>query len=204
MVVAVGVCVCLQGALSVEERLRRAREALRLEKEAHARTRQKLEDLKRLVAAEAGVHPTGGHDMDRLSPTVPSTKTILVESKDSAEGVGGVDGDLPEQLVLGEGVEAPVVEPTVRHVQGGRDVDESDSPIANRARQEPCVRHPSILQSSPYVNPTPRVGKGKRACTKVYRPRKRATAQGVRQQEERPPPDVEGYQVWCTTLSISL
>jgi len=50
--------------LSVEERLRRVREALRLEKEAHDRMCQKLEALKRVVAGLSMPNATVGLDMD--------------------------------------------------------------------------------------------------------------------------------------------
>jgi len=53
------------------------------------------------------------------------------------------------------------------------DVEDSDSPIAKRVRNKPRVLHPSILQSSPYVNSSIGVGKGKHACTDVYTLRKR-------------------------------
>jgi len=63
---------------------------------------QELEDLKRLVTAEAGVRPIVGPDMDRLSPTVPSASTVLVESTTTSFDVR--DGDMPEQSVSGKGV----------------------------------------------------------------------------------------------------
>jgi len=53
-------------------------------------------------------------------------------------------------------------------VQEVSDVD-SASPIAKRVRNEPRMRHPSLLQISPYVNPV----------TKVYKSRKRETAHPV-------------------------
>ena len=65
------------------------------------------------------MHPDMGPDMDRLSPTIPSTGTVLVESTDSAKGVEGMESDLPRQSVSGEGVRTPAVEPTVWHVRRG-------------------------------------------------------------------------------------
>jgi len=83
--------------------------------------RQELEELKRLFATEIEVHSNVvGLDMDRLSPTVPSTGIIVVESTDSAEGIGGVVGDLPKQSVLGEGVRVLIMELCVQDFQGGR------------------------------------------------------------------------------------
>jgi len=69
----------------------------------------------------------------------------------------------------------------------GGDVEDNDSPSAKRVRNEPRMRHPSILQSSLYMNPTPGFGKDKRTCTNVYTSRKCAKARGVRHEEERPP-----------------
>jgi len=41
------------------------------------------------------VYPEVGPAMDRLSPTVPSTEAVMMESTDNGEGVGGVIGDFP-------------------------------------------------------------------------------------------------------------
>jgi len=72
----------------------------------------------------------------------------MVESIDTELGVRGVEGDTPKQSVSGKGVGITVVGPTVLHVRGGYMV-ESASPIAKRVWNEPCMQHPSILQSSP-------------------------------------------------------
>ena len=69
----------LQGAVCVEERLRRLREALRIEKEAHARTRRELEELKEVLAGLSATTPTVGSEADRGSPTVPFQCTVPVE-----------------------------------------------------------------------------------------------------------------------------
>jgi len=78
---------------------------------------QELEDLKRLVIAEAGVCPTVGPDMDQLSPIVPSTPTVLVESADKLSDVRDREDRMLEQLVSEEGF-------------GIADVVDSASPIA--------------------------------------------------------------------------
>ena len=61
----------------------------------------------------------------------------------------------------------------------GSDFEASDSPIVKRVRNEPRARHSSVLQSSPYVNRAPRVGKGNLKYTNVYTSRKCAKAPGV-------------------------
>jgi len=45
---------------------------------------EELEDLKRLVTVDAGVHPTMGPNMDRLSTTTPSVPNVLVESTNTS------------------------------------------------------------------------------------------------------------------------
>jgi len=111
--------MCLQGALSIKELLCKVREALQLEKEAHARTRQELDELKHLYAAETGVHPNVvGPNMDRLSPTVPSRGIAVVEPMDNAEGVRGLVGDLLGKSVPGEGVGTRIMEPCVQDFWG--------------------------------------------------------------------------------------
>jgi len=52
--------VYLNRVVTVEEHLRKLREALWLEKEAYRRTWQEFEDFKRLVTTEAGVRPIMG------------------------------------------------------------------------------------------------------------------------------------------------
>ena len=158
--------------LSVEERLRRVREELRAEKDAHARTReahertcQELDDLKRLVAGLSGRTAEVGPDIDMAllssivssdpglpsSPSVPRRESVVVESTDT---------ETPEPSVSVRGRMSPAQEES--------DV-ESASPIAKRVRNEPRTRHPSLLQISPYVNPV----------TKVYKSRKRETTHPV-------------------------
>jgi len=51
---------------------------------------------------------------------------------------------------------------------------------------------PSTLQSFRYVNPVQGVGKGKHEWTNVCTSKKSAKGEGVRQEEARPPPAVEG------------
>ena len=76
-------------------------------------------------------------------------------------------------------------------VEGGRTPtqppteDERVSAIANRVRNQPRTRHPSILQTSPYVNPV----------RHVYKPRKRRTcAKRDGEEEGNGTPPVEGDQ----------
>ena len=85
------------------------------------------------------------------SPTVPRMESVVVESTDT---------DTPEPSVSLRGCMSPAQEVS--------DVD-SASPIAKRVRNEPRMRHPSLLQISPYVNPV----------TKVYKSRKRETTHPV-------------------------
>jgi len=119
------------------------RDGLRLEREAHARTRQQFEEFKRLVARPLGVDDIVRTNTDRLSPTVPSTGTVLVETTDT---------NTPEQSVAREGDATVGDEPIVV---------ESASPIARGVRNDPRTDQPSILQTFPYVSPV----------TKVYRRR---------------------------------
>jgi len=61
----------------------REREALRLEREAHARMRPEFEEFKHLVVGPSGVDETVQADMDWPSPAVPSMGTVLVETTDT-------------------------------------------------------------------------------------------------------------------------
>ena len=153
------------------------KEALRLEKEAYARMRQELDQLKRIFAVEAGVHHNVGPGMDRLFPIVPSTGNVVVETTDSAEGIGGVVG-CPGNWCQGRELVLQLLSLLYNTFRGG-DVEDSDSPIGKRVRNEPQVRHSSISQSSMCINSTPGVGKGKCAYTNVYMSRKRTKAMRV-------------------------
>jgi len=152
-----------QGVLSVEERLIRAREALRLEREAYGRMRQEFEEFKHLVAGSSGVDDTVRADMGRLSSAVPSTGTVLVETTDT---------DTPEQSMSGAR-EMTAIDEAI--------VVESASPIVKRVKNDPRTRQPSMLQISPYGN----------LEMKVYKSRKRARSPVPRQEEEMPPLPVE-------------
>jgi len=72
------------------------REALRLEKEAHTRTRQELDELKRVLVGLSDQNATVEPDMDRVSPTLPSSPTVpcpgnvLVESTETDTPVPSV------------------------------------------------------------------------------------------------------------------
>jgi len=112
---------------------------LRVEKEARTRTRQELEELKRVVAGMSGLKPIVERASDRLLPTVPSTGTVAVKTTDT---------DTPEPSVSVEGGRSATNQPTEV---------ESASPIAKRVRNDPRTRHPSILQTFPYVNPVTHV-----------------------------------------------
>jgi len=90
------------------------------------------------------VDTTVGVDMDRLSLAVPSTGTVRVELTNI---------DTLEPLALVKGGTTATDEPTV--VEGA-------SLIMKRVRNDRPMRHPSILQTFPYVNPV----------TKVYKLRK--------------------------------
>jgi len=127
--------VSYQGALSVEERLRQVREAVRLEKEAHAKMSQEFEELKRVLAGMSAGTPTVGRASDRKLPSVPSMGIVPVHTNDS---------DTPEASVSVEGGTSATHQPTEA---------ESASPIAKRVRNDPRTRHSSMLQTSPYVNP---------------------------------------------------
>jgi len=100
---------------------------LRLEKEAHARTQQDLEELKRLVAGPSGVDATMGANMDRLTPVVPSTRTLLVES---------IDTDTPERSVKEDGMTATDEATMVK----------SASLNTKQVRNNSLMRHPSYCK----------------------------------------------------------
>ena len=104
----------------------RVREALCLEREAHARTRQQFEEFKRLVVKPSGVDETVRADMDRPSSTVPSMGTILEETTDT---------DTPKQSVSGTG-EATASDEAIGVA--------SALPIAKWVRNSPYMRQPSM------------------------------------------------------------
>ena len=133
-----------QGAISVEERLQRAREALRLEKEAHRRTRQELDELKGVLAGMCGGTPTVGCAADRKLPSMPSMGTVLVHTSESDRCDASAE-----------------VEQGTSATQQPLQVD-SDAYIAWRIRNVPRTRQPSQLQTSPYVNPVRHVYKARK------------------------------------------
>jgi len=100
--------------------------------------------LKRVVAELTGVEPTAGPDSDRLSPAVPFTRTVVVETTDT---------NTPEPSMLMERGMSATNQPTEV---------ESASPIARRVRNNPRTRHTFILQTSPYVNPVTHVYKSRK------------------------------------------
>ena len=157
----------LQGAVCVEERVRRLREALRVEKEAHGRTRRELQELKEVLAGLCGTIPTVGSEADRGSPTLP------------------FECPTPVEIIASDTVEATVSEQGGSSPTQWQTEEERASAIADRVRNLPRTRHPSILQTSPYVNPV----------RHVYKPRKRRTC-GQREGEEegRRSPPVQGEQ----------
>jgi len=88
------------------------REALRAKKEAHARMReahdrtcQELDKLKRVVAGLSGPNATVGPDMDmdQVSPTLPSSPTVPCTK---IELVKSIDTDTPEPSVSLQGCTA--------------------------------------------------------------------------------------------------
>jgi len=76
-------------------------------------------------------------------------------------------------------VRTPYVEHYIWVLDVGSGGEASDSTIVKRMRNEPHIRHPSILQLFPYVNPTSRFRKGKCKCTKMYTSRKCTKAPAV-------------------------
>ena len=112
---------------------------MRYEKEAHVRTHQELEELKGVLAGLSAGTPTMGRAADRGSPTVPSMETVPMQMNDS---------DTVEALVSLEGGTSATHQPAEV---------ETASSIAKRVRNDPRMRHPSMLQTSPYVNPVTHV-----------------------------------------------
>ena len=108
----------------------RAREALRLEREAHARMRQEFEEFKHLVGGLSGVDDIVRVDMDQPLPTIPSMGTVLVETTIM---------DTPEQSMSRTG-EATASDEAI--------MVESASPIAKRVTiarvSRPCCKSPRI------------------------------------------------------------
>ncbi|KAJ8427959.1 hypothetical protein Cgig2_023254 [Carnegiea gigantea] len=154
-----------QGILSLEERLRRVREALRLEKEAHAATKKKLEYMTELLMArgeaaevEKGLLLSSTREGNGDGPDIGGTPDECGDRSD----VGGVVGKAPTGEYVGsdvhngqEGMEGSCSSMQ----QGGK---RNISTIANKIRRRPRRHNPSVMQTSPYVNPEAAVGVGKR------------------------------------------
>ena len=94
----------MQGSLSFEERLRRARETLRLEKAAHAATRAKLQQCEAELAQLKGL---GGRPMTvdaetEGDPSDPLHGDIHMSpvAGDASRVNGGVAGDVPLDAVV--------------------------------------------------------------------------------------------------------
>ena len=98
----------MQGSLSFEERLRRARDSLRLEKAAHAATRAKLLECEAELAQVKGV---GGSPMsvhaDTGAPDEPLHGDIHVcpVVGDASGAKGAVHADVPPDAVADEDVQ---------------------------------------------------------------------------------------------------
>ncbi|KAJ8435320.1 hypothetical protein Cgig2_022921 [Carnegiea gigantea] len=153
-----------QGILSLEERLWQARVALRLEKETHAATKKKLEYMTTLLMARG--------------EAAEVEKGLLLSPTREGSGDGPDTGGTPDECgdrsevgyVAGEG---PMGEHLASNVHDGQEGMEGScssmqqggegntSIIVNRIWRRPCRCNPSVIQTSPYVNPEAAVGAGK-------------------------------------------
>ena len=139
---------------------------MQFEKEAHARMCQELEELKGVLAGLSAGTPTVGRAVDPGSLIMPSTRTV------------------PIQMNASDTIEASVSLEEGTSVTHQPTEVESASPIAKQVRNDPRTRHPSMLQTSPYVNP----------ITHVYNPRKRQRCPEHEPVVEPRPLKVEGDQ----------
>ena len=120
-------------------------------RQAHTRTRQELDELKRVLVGLSDQNAIVEPDMDRVSPTLPSSPTVPCPGNMLLELT---ETDIPVPSVSLQGCTGT----------GSEELEvESASPITKRVRNDPRMRHPSVLYISPYVNP----------ITKVYKSRKR-------------------------------
>jgi len=151
--------------------------------EAHEKTRQEFEELKRVVVGFSSPSATLGPNMDtdRVSPTLPPSLTqppsptlpptlSLLPSPTLPPSPTQPSSPTvaPKDSVLVESIDTDTPEPSVSMQERSPTCEvsnvESALPIAKRVRKASRTCQPSLLQISPYVNP----------LKKVYQSRKRA------------------------------
>ena len=108
----------MQGSLSFEERLRRARESLRLEKAAHAATRAKLLECEAELAQlkAVGGSPMSGHaETGGADDGLHGDIHVCPVVGDASGAKGAVHADAPPDAVADEAVQpaAPTQSPHV-------------------------------------------------------------------------------------------
>ncbi|KAJ8432926.1 hypothetical protein Cgig2_023056 [Carnegiea gigantea] len=179
------------GVISVEERLRRAKDALRKEREAHVKekkayavTKKELDELNEAVAMKTAVEDILEFArMQRFNSTANAPGMMAVREERTNTDIFSPDAGVQvdptspsSPLQSSDVADTTTVGESVPSRQLGSHPVEAEffvgGEVGEVQRQSLCV------QSSPYLHPDRVIGKGKRKCDNVYTSRKRSKTHG--------------------------